>query len=63
MQVGYRPAPPQEILDLGFTFVDEIKILGMTIDHSLDNQDDNFLGILESIKKTAKGLGYPFRVG
>jgi hypothetical protein len=53
MQVGYRPAPPQEILDLGFTFVDEIKILGMTIDHSLDNLDENFLGILESIKKSA----------
>jgi hypothetical protein len=52
MQIGNRVPPTQEILDLGFTLVDEIKILGMTIDHSLSRLDENFESILASINKT-----------
>ena len=52
MQVGNRTIPSQEILDLGFTLVEEIKILGMTIDHNINNLDDNFVQIHSSIKKT-----------
>ncbi len=32
MQIGSIQPPSQEILDLGFTLVDKIKILGMEID-------------------------------
>ncbi len=52
MQVGNRVNPSQEILDLGFTLVDEIKILGMTIDHDIENLDENFVQIHSSIKNT-----------
>jgi hypothetical protein len=52
MQIGNRIQPSQEITDLSFTLVDEIKILGMRIDHSLENLDDNFVEIGETIRKT-----------
>jgi hypothetical protein len=55
MQVGNRPLPSDEILALGFTLVDEIKILGMKIDHALANLDSNFVEIHDSIKNT---IGY-----
>jgi hypothetical protein len=55
MQIGEIRLPSQEILDLGFTLVDKIKILGMEIDHSLTNLNGNFVGIHDSIKKT---IGY-----
>jgi hypothetical protein len=50
MQVGNRQLPSDEILALGFTLVDEIKILGMKIDHALENLDSNFVEIHDSIK-------------
>jgi len=52
MQIGEVRQPTQEILDLGFTLVDKIKILSMEIDHSLANLNSNFVGIHDSIKKT-----------
>jgi hypothetical protein len=51
MQIGEIRQPTQVILDLGFTLVDKIKILGMEIDHSLTNLNGNFVGIHDSIKK------------
>jgi hypothetical protein len=55
MQVGNRQLPSDEILALGFTLVVEIKILGMKIDHALENLDSNFVEIHDSIKNT---IGY-----
>jgi hypothetical protein len=49
MQIGNRVPPTQDILDLGFTLVDEIKILGMKIDLSIINLDENFETIHASI--------------
>jgi hypothetical protein len=57
MQIGNRVLPSQEIIELGFTLVDEIKILGMSIDHSIENLDANFVQIHESIKKNNPVLG------
>jgi len=54
MQIGNRIPPSQDIIELGFTLVEEIKILGMTIDHSIENLDDNFVQIHGSIKKTIR---------
>jgi hypothetical protein len=55
MQIGEVRQPTQAILDLGFTLVDKIKILGMEIDQSLMNLNGKFVGIHDSIKKT---IGY-----
>ncbi len=55
MQIGVIRQPSQAILDLGFTLVDKIKILGMEIDQSLSNLNDNFVNIHGSVKKT---IGY-----
>ncbi len=52
MQIGVIRQPSQAILDLGFTLVDKIKILGMEIDQSLSNINENFVKIHESVKKT-----------
>jgi hypothetical protein len=52
MQIGNCRPPSDEILALGFTLVDEIKILGMKIDHAIENLDSNFVEIHESIKST-----------
>jgi hypothetical protein len=57
MQISNRVPPSQEIIELGFTLVEEIKILGMTIDHSIENLDANFVQIHESIKKTIRYWG------
>ncbi len=43
MQIGNRVPPTQEILDLGFILVDEIKILGMNIDLSIIKLGEKFL--------------------
>jgi hypothetical protein len=51
MQIGSIRQPSQEILDLGFTLVDKIKILGMEIDQSLLNLNENFENIHVCIKK------------
>jgi hypothetical protein len=53
MQVGSKIPPSQEILNLGFKFVNSIKILGMEIDSDIENLDSNFSSIHDSIKKTA----------
>jgi hypothetical protein len=54
MQIGNRVPLSQEIIDLGFTLVDEIKILGLSIDCNLENLDENFVLIHESIKKSVR---------
>ncbi len=45
MQIGNIVPPSQEIIELGFTFVNSIKILGMEIDRDLNNLDSNFTEI------------------
>jgi hypothetical protein len=47
MQIGNHVPPSQEIIELGFMFVEEIKILGMTIYHSIENLVENFVQIHE----------------
>jgi hypothetical protein len=47
MQVGNIIPPSDEIVDLGFTFVESIKILGMEIDNKIENLDVNFATVLE----------------
>jgi len=52
MQVGQVTAPTPEILQLGFSHVDEIRILGMNIDQNIVNLDQNFVAIHEKIRNT-----------
>jgi hypothetical protein len=49
MQIGNIIPPSQEILDLGFTLVDSIKLLGMEIDQNLTKLDDNFVAVHDKI--------------
>jgi hypothetical protein len=49
MQIGNITPPSQEIVDLGFTFVDSIKLLGMEIDQHLSKLDDNFVSVHDKI--------------
>ncbi len=49
MQIGNIQPPPQEIIDLGFTFVESIRLLGMEIDQDLSNLDDNFVTVHNKI--------------
>ncbi len=51
MPVGQLIDPSDEIVDLGFSHVTEIKILGMIIDQNIENLDQNFVLIHEKIKK------------
>jgi hypothetical protein len=50
MQVGSLTEPSEEILNLGFSHVNEIRILGMTIDQNISQLDQNFTVIHEKIK-------------
>jgi hypothetical protein len=52
MPVGQLIDPSDEIVDLGFSHVTEIKILGMIIDQNIENLDQNFVLIHEKIKKS-----------
>jgi hypothetical protein len=52
MKISTITPPSQEILSLGFSLVDKIKILGMEIHQSIENLDENFKKIHESIKKS-----------
>jgi hypothetical protein len=52
MQVGHLVAPSAEITSLGFSHVNEIRILGMDIDQNIDNLDQNFVAVHEKIKRT-----------
>jgi hypothetical protein len=47
MPVGHLVAPSAEITSLGFSHVNEIRILGMDIDQNLDQ---NFVTVHEKIK-------------
>jgi hypothetical protein len=49
MQIGNIQPPPQEIIDLGFTFVESIRLLGMEIDQDLLHLDDNFITVHNKI--------------
>ena len=49
MQIGNIQPPPQEIIDLGFTFVESIRLLGMEIDQELLHLDDNFITVHNKI--------------
>ncbi len=49
MQVGHLVAPSVEITSLGFSHVNEIRILGMDIDQNIDQ---NFVAVHEKIKRT-----------
>jgi hypothetical protein len=52
MQVGLKNPITPEIAELGFSFVDSIKILGMDIDADIVNLDSNFTRIAVSIDKS-----------
>jgi len=52
MQVGQIFDPPEDILNLGFSHVNEIKILGMTIDQNIENLDQNFVLVHDRIKRS-----------
>jgi hypothetical protein len=52
MQVGLKNPITPEIAELGFSFVDSIKILGMDIDADIANLDSNFTKIAVSIDKS-----------
>ena len=52
MQIGNIVPPSQDIIDLGFTFVNSIKILGMEIDRDLENLDSNFIEIHGKITRS-----------
>jgi hypothetical protein len=52
MQVGRLTVPTEDILDLGFSHVNEIRILGMKIDQNISQLDQNFAEIHEKIKKS-----------
>ncbi len=52
MQVGQIIPPSPEILQLGFSHVNEIRILGMNIDQNIENLDQNFVTIHEKVKNT-----------
>jgi hypothetical protein len=49
MQIGNIQPPSQEIIDLGFTFVESIHLLGMEIDRDLLHLDNNFLAVHNKI--------------
>ncbi len=52
MQVGQITAPSPEILQLGFSHVNEIRILGMNIDQNIENLDQNFVTIHDKVKNS-----------
>ncbi len=52
MQVGNLIAPSNEILALGFSHVESIRILGMDIDQNILNLDQNFSNILDRIRNS-----------
>jgi hypothetical protein len=52
MQVGNIIDPPNEIIELGFSHVQSIKILGMEIYQNISNLDQNFSNILDRVKNS-----------
>ncbi len=52
MQVGQITALSPIILQLGFSHVNEIRILGMNIDQNIENLDQNFVTIHEKVKNS-----------
>ena len=54
MQVGDKSAPDAEILDLGFSFVTRVTILGTIIINDTGNQDDNATAIRDKIKNQVR---------
>jgi hypothetical protein len=52
MQVGRITEPTEDIPNLGFSHVNEIRILGMTIDQNISQLDQNFVVIHEKIKNS-----------
>jgi hypothetical protein len=52
MQVGNLIAPSNEILSLGFSHVDSIRILGVDIDQNISNLDQNFAIILDRVRSS-----------
>ncbi len=52
MQVGNLIPPSNEILALGFSHVESIRILGMDIDQNISNLDQNFSNILDKIRSS-----------
>ncbi len=51
MQVGQITPPSPEILELGFSHVNEIRILGMNIDQNIENLDQNFVTINDKVQQ------------
>jgi hypothetical protein len=52
MQVGNLIAPSNEIVALGASHIQSIKILGMEIDQNISNLDQNFSIILDRVKSS-----------
>jgi len=52
LQIGSASLATEEILALGFTIVDSIKVLGMDFKNSVTSLTDNFVHIMEKIRSS-----------
>ena len=54
MKIGHITPTPEDITNLGFKIVGELKILGFTVTNNFDDSSHNFDTVVEKVLASAK---------